>query len=77
MFKVQGMRNKDAEGKAKGRQTTGYVSIAIQAAHYASNGSKDAGGEMVRMKYRIARKRPKSEDGTFGKTVWYRSFSME
>ncbi len=77
LFKVQGMRNKVAEGKAKGRQTTGYVSIAIQAAHYASNGSKDAGGEMVRMKYRIARKRPKSEDGTFGKTVWYRSFSME
>lgn len=77
VFKVQGMRNKVAEGKAKGRQTTGYVSIAIQAAHYASNGSKDAGGEMVRMKYRIARKRPKSEDGTFGKTVWYRSFSME
>ena len=77
LFKVQGMRNKVAEGKAKGRQTTGYVSIAIQAAHYTSNGSKDAGGEMVRMKYRIARKRPKSEDGTFGKTVWYRSFSME
>ena len=77
LFKVQGMRNKVAEGKAKGRQTTGYVSIAIQAAHYASNGSKDAGGEMVRMKYRIARKRPKSEDGIFGKTVWYRSFSME
>lgn len=77
LFKVQGMRNKVSEGKAKGRQTTGYVSIAIQAAHYASNGSKDAGGEMVRMKYRIARKRPKSEDGTFGKTVWYRSFSME
>lgn len=77
LFKVQGMRNKVAEGKAKGRQTTGYVSIAIQAAHYTSNGSKDAGGEMVRMKYRIARKRPKSKDGTFGKTVWYRSFSME
>lgn len=77
LFKVQGMRNKVGEGKAKGRQTTGYVSIAIQAAHYASTGSKDAGGEMVRMKYRIARKRPKSKDGVFGKTVWYRSFSME
>lgn len=77
MFKVQGMRNKVAEGKAKGQQTTGYVNIAIQAAHYASNGSKDTGGEMVRMKYRIARKRPKTKDGVFGNAIWYRSFSME
>ncbi len=73
-LRIQGVRNKISINEGDDSQSVGYASIGIQVATY-KNGSKDAGGEIVKMKYRISRHRK-------GHTwlpyyIWYRSFSLE
>lgn len=71
-YKAQGVRNIITTRNGKGNQKKAFVEIAVQAALSASAGSKDAGGEMVRMKYRLSRKRNKVDNSI----TWIRSFSM-
>lgn len=75
-FRIQGVRNIVTFGKGKGRQNKGFASIAVQVATHKDNRSKTAGGEMVKMKYRIQKKREKLPDNVI-RTTWYRSFSLE
>ena len=59
-------------------QHRGYASIAIQVARHGSGATKDTGGEMVKMKYRISRKRTRNyNSGALSDYIWYRSFSLE
>lgn len=79
VFNVKGLRNLVSNADGRNMQHRGYASIAIQIARQNNNTAKDAGGEMVKMKYRISRKRTR-EDGTSGALsdyIWYRSFSLE
>lgn len=74
-YNIQGVRNKVTTRNKKGCQHRGYAPIAVQVARQTNNVSKDSGGEMVRMKYRIARKQVKR--GTSYYYSYYRSFSLE
>lgn len=77
-YRVQGLRNFVTSTNGKNMQHRGYASIAVQVARQNNNVAKDAGGEMVKMKYRIARKRNKNQTtGELSNYVWYRSFSLE
>lgn len=71
-FRVQGVRNLVSDKNGRKRQHKAFAPIAIQIARQRGNVSKDAGGEMVKMKYRIARKKLKNS----ATTTWYRSFSL-
>ncbi len=73
VFRVQGVRNLVSEKNGRKRQHKAYAPIAIQVARQRENVSKDSGGEMVKMKYRIARKKKKDSSVV----TWHRSFSME
>lgn len=74
-FRIFGLRNRITSKNGKGRQHHGYVPIAVQAACSKGSYSKDSGGEMVKMKYRISRRKYKV-NGQFA-YAWYRSFSLE
>ena len=77
-YRVQGLRNFVTNTNGKNMQHRGYVSIAVQVARQSNNTAKDAGGEMVKLKYRISRKRNKNKElGTYSDYIWYRSFSLE
>ncbi len=72
VFRVQGVRNLVSDKNGRKRQHKAFAPIAIQIARQKGNVSKDSGGEMVKMKYRIARKKLKNS----AITTWYRSFSL-
>ena len=78
-FRVQGLRNFVTDHNGRNMQHRGYASIAIQVARQNNNVNKDAGGEMVKLKYRISRKRTRKDgqSGALGDYIWYRSFSLE
>lgn len=60
----------------KGTQHRGYAPIGVQIARLKPTGGKDAGGEIVRMKYRVSQRRSKNAAGTVFYS-WMRSFSVE
>ncbi len=72
VFRVQGVRNLVSDKNGRKRQHKAFAPIAIQIARQKNGVSKDSGGEMVKMKYRIARKKLKNS----ATTTWYRSFSL-
>lgn len=78
-YRVQGLRNFVTSTNGKNMQHRGYASIAVQVARQNTNVAKDAGGEMVKMKYRISRKRGKNQQTgeLSNQFTWYRSFSLE
>lgn len=78
-YRVQGLRNFVTSTNGKNTQHRGYASIAVQVAKQTNNIAKDAGGEMVRMKYRISRRRDRNQEtGELSNIYkWYRSFSLE
>lgn len=78
-YRVQGLRNFVTSANGRNMQHRGYASIAVQVARQNNNVAKDAGGEMVKMKYRISRKRSKNQQtGELSNNyTWYRSFSLE
>lgn len=78
-FRVQGLRNFVTNANGRNMQHRGYASIAIQVARQNGNVTKDAGGEMVKLKYRISRKRTRKDgqSGALSDYIWYRSFSLE
>lgn len=75
-YRIQGVRNEVTTRNAKHCQHRGYAPIAIQVARHKDNVSKDSGGEMVRMKYRISRKKYLRGDKSYSYT-YYRGFSLE
>ena len=78
-FRVQGLRNFVTNANGRNMQHRGYASIAVQVARQNNNVAKDAGGEMVKLKYRISRKRTRKDghSGAVSDFIWYRSFSLE
>lgn len=72
-YKIQGVRK--LISKYGGGCGKGYASIAIQVARTDGTSSKEAGGEMVRLKYRIANKVTTTSATSY--TSWYRSFSLD
>lgn len=77
-YHIQGLRNFVTSTNGKNMQHRGYASIAVQIARHSGSASKDAGGEMVKLKYRISRKRNKNQTtNEYSNYIWYRSFSLE
>ena len=78
-FSIQGLRNFITDKNGRNMQHRGYASIAVQVARQNNNVAKDAGGEMVKLKYRISRKRTRKDghSGALSDFIWYRSFSLE
>lgn len=78
-FRIQGLRNFVSNSNGRNMQHSGYASIAVQVARQNNNVAKDAGGEMVKLKYRISRKRTRKDghNGALSDYIWYRSFSLE
>lgn len=78
---IQGNRSryvlKNETGNGKNRQKhAGYAQIGIQVARTAS-GSKDSGGEIVRLKYRAQQMRKKWPHLNQYYYAWLRGFSVE
>ena len=78
-FRIQGLRNFVSNSNGRNMQHSGYASIAVHIARQRNNVSKDGGGEMVKLKYRISRKRTRKDghNGSLSDYIWYRSFSLE
>lgn len=76
-YTIQGVRKMFMGGSGSKVQHNGYAQIAVQAALVGDNGSKDAGGEMVRMKYRLSRQKVMHPLSNPPKYAWKRSFSLE
>lgn len=77
--RIQGSRKKMVlknQSNKKGTQHRGYAPIGVQIARLKTTGGKDAGGEIVRMKYRISQRKSKNAAGTVFYS-WLRSFSVE
>lgn len=77
--RIQGSRKKMVlknRNNKKGTQHRGYAPIGVQIARLKPTGGKDAGGEIVRMKYRISQRKSKNAAGTVFYS-WMRSFSVE
>lgn len=77
--RIQGSRKKivlKSQPNKKGLQHRGYAPIGIQIARLKSTGSKDSGGEIARMKYRISQRKSKNASGAVLYS-WVRSFSIE
>ena len=81
VYRIQGVRNKIGVTNGKYKQHHGYAQIAIQAAKYNSDGGKNQGGEMIKMRYRLCRKmriyQPLGQTYTVREYVYYRTISME
>ena len=73
-YRIQGVRNKVSWAQDS-EKSTGYASIAVQVATHRDNRSKTAGGEMVKMKYRIQKVRKKEPGVVY--TTWFRTFSLD
>lgn len=76
-YTIQGMRKMFMGGSGSKVQHNGYARIAVQAALVGDTGSKDTGGEMVRMKYRLSRQKVMHPLTNPPKYIWKRSFSLE
>ena len=77
--RIQGSRKKlvlKSESNKKGTQHNGFASIGVQIARLKPTGGKDAGGEIVSMKYRISQRKSKNATGTVFYS-WMRSFAIE
>lgn len=78
-MKLKGV-NVTKQGDKKGEQHAGYCRIGVQIARLKNSGGKDAGGEIVRMKYRVSQKALISGAGPNRKITgytWDRSFSVD
>lgn len=83
-YRIQGSRKRmklkgtttTKQGDRKGQQHAGYARIGVQIARLKETGGKDAGGEIVRMKYRISQKATYTGKTKTGYT-WDRSFSVD
>ena len=79
MCRIQGCRKnivlKSVPCK-KAMQHRGYAPIGVQIARLKPTGGKDAGGEIVRMKYRVGQRKCKNALGTVY-YQWVRSFSVD
>lgn len=78
-YRMQGLRKKivlKTTTNVKGTCHKAYAPIGVQIARLNATGGKDSGGEIVRMKYRVAQRKYKTSSGavTYG---WIRSFSLE
>ena len=76
--RMQGSRKKivlKTTSNTKGTSHKAYAPIGVQIARLKPTGGKDSGGEIVRMKYRVAQRRSKTA-GVISYS-WARSFSLE
>lgn len=69
------LKNEDAKGVAR-KKHAGYAQIGVQVARTGS-GSKDAGGEIARLKYRVQQLRKRYPNLNQYYYAWHRGFSVE
>lgn len=84
VLKLAGLRKcltRDAEATRRHFKSSGYINMAVQVAKINAKGGKDAGGELAKMKYRVAAKQVKKQiPGTTSYEISYvyvKTFSVE